>query len=81
MHRYLEDWGAAWAEWSIEPEEIIDAGDSVVVLIRMNRRGRGSGVEVERRDAVVFRLGGGRVVRLDYYNDGEQALEAAGVEV
>src|SRR5437763_17207183 len=68
LRRWLEDWGAAWDDWSIEPEEVIDAGDSVVALIRMKTRGRGSGVEVERRDAQVFKLGNGRIVRLHYYN-------------
>jgi uncharacterized protein len=77
--RWLEDWGAAWAEWSIEPEEFLDAGDSVVVFFRMRTKGRGSGVEVERQDAIVFKLGNGRIVRVDYYNDRKQALEAAGM--
>jgi ketosteroid isomerase-like protein len=77
--RWLEDWGAAWAEWSIEPEEFIDAGDSVIVFFRMRTKGRGSGVEVERQDAIVFKLRNGRIVRVDYYNDRKQALEAAGL--
>jgi ketosteroid isomerase-like protein len=28
--RWLEDWGAAWADWSMEAERYIDAGDPVV---------------------------------------------------
>ena len=77
---WLEEWGAAWAAWSIEPEEFIDAGDSVVVFIRMKTQGRGSGVEVERRDAQVWQLRGGKVVRGDYYNDRQQALKSVGLE-
>ena len=79
LTRWLEEWGAAWAAWSIEPEEFIDAGDSVVVFIRMKAQGRGSGVEVERRDAQVWRLRSGKVVRGDYYNNRQQALEAVGL--
>jgi uncharacterized protein len=79
LARWLEDWGAAWAAWSIEPEEFIDAGDSVVVFIRMKAEGRGSGVEIERRDAQVWRLRNGMVTRIDYYNDRAQALKAAGL--
>src|SRR3954462_14929669 len=74
LTRWLEDWGAAWAEWSIEPEEFIDAGDSVVVFIRMRTKGRGSGVEVERQDALVYELQNGRIVRADYYNNRAEAL-------
>jgi ketosteroid isomerase-like protein len=78
--RWLDDWGAAWAEWSIEPEEFIDAGDSVVVFFRMKTKGRGSGVEVERQDALVYKLRNGTIVRGDYYNNREQALKAVGLE-
>jgi ketosteroid isomerase-like protein len=79
FRRWLADWGAAWAAWSVEPEEFIDAADSVVVFIRMKTRGRGSGIEIERRDAQVWRLRSGKVVRLDYFNDRKQALEAVGL--
>jgi uncharacterized protein len=78
--RWLDDWGAAWAEWSIEPEEFIDAGDSVIVFFRMKTKGRGSGVEVERQDALVYKLRNGTIVRGDYYNNREQALKAVGPE-
>jgi len=79
VRRWLEDWGAAWAEWNIEPEEFIDGGVSVVVFIRMKTTGRGSGIEVEREDALVYKLGDDKIVRLDYYNDRKQALEAVGL--
>src|SRR5581483_146519 len=36
----------AWGELSAEPVELLDAGDSVVALVHMTGRGRGSGVEV-----------------------------------
>src|SRR6059058_6408749 len=75
VRRWLEDWGAAWAEWNIEPEEFIDAGDSVVAFIRMKTEGRGSGIETERPDALVYTLRDGWIVRLDYYNDRQQALD------
>jgi len=58
--RWVEDWGAAWAEWSMEPTEFIDAGDSVVVCVRMTTKGR-------------------KILRLDYYNSREQALESVGL--
>ena len=79
VRRWLEDWGAAWAEWSIEPEQLIDAGDSVVVFIRMKTTGRGSGLEVDRADAQVYKLREGRIVRLEYFNDRAEALKAVGL--
>jgi ketosteroid isomerase-like protein len=77
--RWLEDWGAAWADWSIEPDEFIDAGNAVVIFIRMKAEGRGSGIEVDRQDALVYEIRDGMVTCVDYYNDRKQALQAAGL--
>ena len=77
--RWLEDWNAAWAEWSFLPEEFIDAGDRVVVVARLSATGRDSGVQVDRQDGLVYTLRSGKVARLDYYNGRDQALEAAGL--
>ena len=40
---WLDDWAVAWADWSYDAEEFIDAGDHVVVVIRMKVVGRSSG--------------------------------------
>ena len=77
--RWLEDWGAAWADWSVEPQEFIDAGESVVVVLRMKAEGRGSGINIDRQDAEVFAVRNGKIVRVDYYNNKRQALEAVGL--
>ena len=80
LRRWLEDWGAAWAEWSIDVEQLIDAGDAVVAFIRMRTTGLGSGIQTDREDAQVFTLRDAKVVRLDYFNDRKQALNAVGLE-
>ena len=80
VRRWLDDWDAAWAEWSIELEEFIDADDCVAVVVRMHAKGLGSGVELERQDALVFRCRNDKIIRTDYYNSREQALEAAGLK-
>jgi ketosteroid isomerase-like protein len=77
--RWLEDWEAAWAEYTFEPEEFIDRGDVVVAVIRMTAKGRTSGIEVRRQDALVYKFRDGKIASLDYYNSKEQALEAAGI--
>jgi ketosteroid isomerase-like protein len=69
----------AWEERRLEAEEYIDAGDNVVVLLHEYRRGRGSGVELEAKTAVVVAVSGGRVVRIQGYMDRHAALEAAGL--
>ena len=69
----------AWEERRLEPEEFIDAGDDVVVLLHEYRRGKGSGVELETETAVVVTVSGGRVVRIQGYMDRQAALAAVGL--
>jgi ketosteroid isomerase-like protein len=69
----------AWEERRLEPEAFLDAGDEVVVLIHEYRRGRGSGIELETKTAVVIAVSGGRVTRIQGYMDRAAALEAAGL--
>lgn len=71
---WLENWDAAWSDFSMQPEEFLDADDQVVAVFRMTATGRGSGVQVERQDAMVATVSDGKIVRLDYYNSREQAL-------
>jgi ketosteroid isomerase-like protein len=77
--RWLENWDVAWAEYSMVPEEFLAAGERVVSIFRMNATGRGSGVQVARQDAMVWEIRDGKVVRLDYYNNRDEALKAAGL--
>jgi uncharacterized protein len=79
LAQWFEDWGAAWAEWSVEPEEFIDAGDRVVAVLRLHARGLGSGVEVKRLDGAVWTLRNGKCIRVEYYNGKQQALKAVGL--
>jgi ketosteroid isomerase-like protein len=65
---------AAWDDYSMEPERWIDAGDAVVFVFQMTAKRKGSGVEVSRRDAMVWTLRNG-----SYYKSESQALEAVGL--
>ena len=59
-----------------EPDELIDAGDRVVLVFHWGGRGRGSGIQVEERgEAWVLRVSGGKIVRVDEYPNRQQALE------
>jgi ketosteroid isomerase-like protein len=44
----------AWAEWRFEPERLLDAGDRVVVFVRVVGKGRASGVPIEMNNAHVW---------------------------
>ncbi len=76
--RWLKDWASAWSEYTLETEEFIDAGERVVVFILEKTTGHGSGVALDRHDAMVIAMRKGKIARLDYYNDRDQALKAVG---
>ena len=57
-------------------EEILDAGDSVVVVARRQGRGEHSGLEISDRVIQVFQFEGGKCVRVHEYYDRDAALSA-----
>lgn len=77
--RWMEDWGRAWETYSMRPEEFIDAGDHVVVIVVMAATGSGSGLTVRRQDGLVYELRDGMIVRIDYFNNRRDALRVAGL--
>jgi ketosteroid isomerase-like protein len=75
---YLAQWQELWDEHSLEPIEVIDAGQAVVVVMHERGRGHSSGVEVDRTIAGVYSFGGSKIVRAEHYTSKEEALRAAG---
>jgi ketosteroid isomerase-like protein len=71
--------GDAYEDVRVEPEQFIDAGDDVVVIARITVKGRGSGVEIDRRQGYIWTVEAGKGVRFRWFNKPEQALEAAGL--
>ena len=56
-----------------------DLGSQVLVLSVQHGRGKGSGVEVEARYALLYDVHGGKITRLARYGEPAEALEAAGL--
>jgi ketosteroid isomerase-like protein len=70
-----------WSEITIEAEEIVEAGDSVLVAVRQRGVGGESGATTEFRYFHVWSFRGGKVIRLDNIRERAEALEAAGLPV
>jgi ketosteroid isomerase-like protein len=66
--------------YTLEPEDLIDAGDKVVVPVRQTGRGKGSELAVDARYILVFTLREGKSVRVESYYDEREALKAVGLE-
>ena len=80
-----EGWRARWAEITgvleelhLEPTEVIDAGEYVVVCVHQVARPRG--VLIDQHEVHVFRLRDGLVIELREFHEKRQALNAIGQE-
>jgi ketosteroid isomerase-like protein len=76
----FQDYYDTWERLELQPEEIIDTGDELIVFVREVARGRKSGVVVETNAAAVSTLREGRVVRVRNFLDRSEALKAAGLQ-
>ena len=77
VKRWLADIGEMFEGLRIEPSEFVELGDKVVVVSRMSGRGRGSSAAVEQPLVSVWTFREGRVVRLESFQEREEALRAA----
>jgi ketosteroid isomerase-like protein len=74
-----ERWESDWEDLEETTEELIDAGDHVILGVRYLARGRRSGIEVGDRFFNVYTLRNGKIVRKIEVTERSQALEAAGL--
>jgi ketosteroid isomerase-like protein len=70
----------AWSQWRFEPERFVDAGESVVVLMRVIATGGASGVPIEVESAHVVTIRDRRIISSRVYHDRSDALKAVGLE-
>jgi ketosteroid isomerase-like protein len=70
---------SAFTTWTSEPEEFIEGGDQVVVIVKTRMRPRGSSAEIENRTGHLWTIRDGTVLSMRFFAKPEQALEAAGV--
>ncbi len=70
---------AAFAEIEFDVEELIDAGEQVLAADREREVGRASGVPVEATHIAVWTLAGGKVIRMQVFDDRHAAERAAGL--
>jgi ketosteroid isomerase-like protein len=77
---FMRTWTEDFEDWSVRLDQVIDAGgDRVVGVFHQRATGKGSGVPVELRMALLYELEGGKVIRMRNFLDPADALEAAGL--
>jgi ketosteroid isomerase-like protein len=68
-----------WHEQRLEIDSLRTTGDFVVVNLRWVATGRQSEIEVDMPLAGVYTITGGKIARIEFFRDPNEALEAAGL--
>jgi ketosteroid isomerase-like protein len=77
IRTFLSDVKEVWVTFTWEPVEIEEFADVLAVTIRSTGKARGSGLELDRRAAMLWEVEEGRATALTFYRDPERALAVA----
>jgi hypothetical protein len=79
FRRMWLDWLQPWATYHVRVDELIDAGDRVVVLVLDRGRRHDMETEVELMSGSVWTVRDAKLVRVEFCSNRSEALEAAGL--
>ena len=79
IEKYFENLGNAWDGFHIRPGRFRDHAALVIMLGRLEGRGKGSGVPVDSSLGMVFDFRGVAIARIRGFLDHGEALRAAGI--
>jgi ketosteroid isomerase-like protein len=77
--RVFESRLEVFENFRVEAEEFFDLDDRVLVFSRVLGRGKESGADVDARVASLYTFRNGQAVRVEYFGDRDEALQAAGI--
>jgi len=74
FERFFRGWIESFDDFRVEPEQVVERGETLIAVVRQSGKGRASGVEVEARLAHVWTVESGRAVRWEAVADADEAL-------
>jgi ketosteroid isomerase-like protein len=79
--RFLAEIDQGWTGGAIlgEIEELFLVGDRVVVRAQWGGRGQASGIDIRSSLSAIYDVRDGQIVKVEFFFDHAQALEAAGL--
>jgi ketosteroid isomerase-like protein len=80
VRRYMASFEDAMDEIRFVGDQVWDAGDRVVVEVRVTAKGRETGIPVEQRIAQVWAIRDGKATRAETYVSVSEALKAVGLQ-
>ena len=78
LRGFFDEFFESWESLRIEVDEFIEAGEHVVTPNTIYAQGR-DGIEVQARGALVWTIRAGSITRVCFYQERQEALEAAGL--
>ncbi len=77
----MAEWfGGAFDDLGVDVEELVDAGDRVVAVLRLHGRVSGSAHEVDMSETHVLTMRDGQVTEIHEYPTKAEALKAVGLD-
>jgi ketosteroid isomerase-like protein len=77
--RIRDSWFEAWGSLDFVVDDYLETGDRVVACGKAHALGKGSTVPVDFENYTVFTLRDGKIARMEFFIQKEQALAAAGI--
>jgi ketosteroid isomerase-like protein len=77
---FLQDYIETFESMVFEPEELLEHGDEVVVLLTRRARPKGGSGEMVVRNGHIWTVRDGSILSMKSFPDPDHALEAAGLE-
>lgn len=69
IRRFYSEVTEVWESFTWEPLEMAEIGDQVLVQVHSIGKGSHSGLELDRRGAMVWRLAGEKLAALTFFRD------------
>jgi ketosteroid isomerase-like protein len=77
LRQFFDEWDKTWRVWEVEPREIREVDDRVLVLGHVHAEGRESGLALDQPAAYLFEFRDGLLARGATYFDHDEAIAAA----
>jgi ketosteroid isomerase-like protein len=77
IRRFYSEVTEVWESFSWDPVDLQEIDEVVLVQVDSRGKGRHSGLELDRRSAMVWRFAGDLLASLTFFRDPDDALAAA----
>jgi uncharacterized protein len=76
---HVARWADTWETWTVEVEDVIDAGEDRVIAFTRERGRSKAGVSVDERHSELYVVRDGKIVYRKGFSQADQALVEAGI--